>query len=187
MTDNDGQEHFVALDLLAYIERMGQSASSAEGFVTGQDVYQYVQGLGFRPDAIAHALVQLTNWGLLESANELQTIDPDASTFRITTIGAYYHQRLVHIFVYVDAVTVDTPIVEATVRATLNNAEVISDRLDRTERFANYLDSQWDSLADKGLIFDWKAASTALRQEMDLIRRLQARDRLQPRLRAKGR
>jgi hypothetical protein len=92
------------------------------------------------------------------------------SAFRITTVGIYHTLLLSHLFPYFDAILVDTPILDDSLREKVHDAHNITDRLNRADIFLHYLDEQWCELHDAEIIFDWKAASSNLRTEIAHIR-----------------
>ena len=106
-----------------------------------------------------------------------------SSYYRLTTIGAYYFRKLVSIFQYLDAVVVDTPVVDSVARSAIGDASTIQARLSRAEQFCDYLDSQWDDLGDAGALFDWPGTLADARREIERIRTSIASRPQQPRLR----
>ena len=85
---------------------------------------------------------------------------------RITTVGAYTAHELPRKFTYVDAVIVDTPIVDAKIKAKVGDSRTVHERLARCEVFRAYLDNQWESLADKNVAYDWKSVSRDLGEDI---------------------
>ncbi len=163
----DGREHFLLVILLSFIER---SIDSREGYVPAASVFEFAQNLGFSHTQVYSALDRAARKSLLETAPKYATADR-WEAFRITPIGAYSIKRLLESFAYVDAMTVDTPIIDRDVRALIKNADTIHQRLERFEIFAAYLNVQaakidWDSVG-----FDWGASFGALHQDAEKARR----------------
>jgi hypothetical protein len=99
------------------------------------------------------------------------TDDGSVRRVRLTSVGAYTLKKLPTLFAYVDAVIVDTPIMDPEFRARIQDVRGIAERLDRAIVFADYLDSAWDAsrlAADSGI--DWRHSSWALRARLDDIR-----------------
>ena len=168
----DGREHFLAPILLAYLE-LEARATRSSGYVSVSQVYNFSQNAGFQPTQIGYVLGRLFRNKLIETETR-EPIDEYSQTrgvnYRITTIGSYYYQRLIGMFTYVDAMIVDTPIIDRSVRQKINDEYTILGRLERAEEFRRYLDSQWSNM--QGLVegFDWSRASSQLEHEMVLIR-----------------
>jgi hypothetical protein len=91
--------------------------------------------------------------------------------YRVTTIGAYTMKELCRYFQYVDAMIVDTPIVDEKVRQSIGIAYDIDARLARCVRFADYLDSQWQNLGFGDAVWEWTAIGTSLRDDIGAIQR----------------
>lgn len=172
----EGKEHFLTPIMLAQMVRWGQN-STLDGYVHISDIYSYLQTLGYQPCQIAKALERLLYRNLLESdtrehqsANALAKRDSDsASYYRITTVGAYYVKRLIHRFMYFDAVVVDTPILNPEVRYHIVDEFSIQQRLERAKIFAAYLDSQWGLLPKYELPFQWPAERRLIDKDIDYV------------------
>jgi hypothetical protein len=168
----DGREHFLLANVLAVIERLG-STSADEGFVASIKVYDFCQGLGFTPTQIKFALDRACLTELLEPSPRFSG-GPVAS-YRITTAGAYTFRELPRHFSYVDAMIVDTPVVDPETRGAIPDANQISERLDRLELFRKYLDAQHSPLTLRSVAFDWPTASQAIASDAAKIRESERR------------
>lgn len=91
-------------------------------------------------------------------------------TLRVTTLGLYHISRLCNLFEYVDAVILDTPILDSGVRDVIQDVLDIDSRLERAECFRSYLDVQWSEMNMQGLGFDWNNSSASLKQQITRIR-----------------
>ncbi|MDG7001989.1 MAG: hypothetical protein JRN15_23055, partial [Nitrososphaerota archaeon] len=151
----DGKEHFLLPNILAFVDRTGRSVQ--EGFVEAEKVHQFCQSLGFFPAQIEISLKRALDRRLLEASPQFSEDPPLA--YRITTVGSYTYKELPHFFSYLDAMTVDTPIVDRDVRANLIDSRLLPDRLNRGELFRKYLDAQHMPLNEKSFAFDWLSAS----------------------------
>lgn len=169
----DPREHFLLASLLGLLESLSSTALEG-GFVETSKIYERLQGLGFSPDQIDAAIIRANRLKLLESpAHRTAEIGGNKpSAFRITTVGVYHTMRLSHLFPYFDAIVVDTPILDDSLREKIHDVQNITDRLNRADIFLHYLDEQWCELHDAETIFDWKAASSNLRGEIAHIRNL---------------
>jgi len=160
----DKREHFLSLMLISYL-LSDAPGKSAEGFVPTGDVCTELGRFGFVVDQVEHALRKLTNKKLIETTERvtfdegLQGLVGDMPVaFRATTIGSYHCNRWAPTFAYMDAMLVDTPILEPSVRQDIaRNIDSfdISKRLHRTLLFDEYLMRCWLSFEDRPVYFDW--------------------------------
>jgi GTPase SAR1 family protein len=171
ISSNDPKEHFLLSLLIGRIHSLG-SAGSNSGFVETAIVYEHFQGLGFTADQIDEALVTCTRKKLIETTARLipQPGQIMPHTLRVTTLGLYHISRLCSLFEYIDAVILDTPILDSSIRELTRDVLDIDSRLDRAELFQNYLDAQWSAMHLQGLGFDWSNSSVSLRRQINNIR-----------------
>lgn len=166
----DGREHFLAPILLS---QMGSWSldSTADGFVSSTEIYSYMQGLGFTPHQVNWSLYRLIRRNLLESPSKSRgNEESDLTThYRITSVGSYYSKRLIAKFSYIDAMIVDTPIVDSGESSKIREVVALHHRLDRARLFCNYLTSQWHSLADLHLAFDWPSVNRLIDRDINYI------------------
>ncbi len=185
--ENDGRSHFLVLCALAFIERRSQS-SGVDGYVLTDEILEHLSNLGFKRSQSSEALQRVGSWKLIETERKEvdQSQESLSSYYRLTTIGAYYFRKLVSIFQYLDAVIVDTPVVDSVTRSVIGDVSTIQERLNRAEQFCDYLDSQWDDLGEAGALFDWPGNLADTRREIEQIRARIARGPQQPRLQYGG-
>ena len=168
----DGREHFLLGNILSFIQRVGDMASN-DGFVEAAKVYEFCQSLGFVPGQIEFALERARTKRLLETSPRFG--EGPISSYRITMAGAYTFKELPGYFSYVDAMVVDTPIVDSGIRGTLGNSLNITERLSRMVVFKRYLDDQHIPLAARPVTFDWPACSLRLASEIARIQEAESR------------
>lgn len=160
----DRKEHFLALVLVAFLLSDAPS-KSPEGFVPTGDICTELGRYGFVVDQVEHALRTLTNKKLTETTERitfdegLQGLVGDMPiAFRATTIGSYHCNRWAPSFAYIDAMLVDTPIMDAEVRQQiLKNVDSfdIAQRLHRALLFDEYLMNSWVEFEQHPVYFDW--------------------------------
>ena len=168
ISTNDGREHFLLPLILSHIERLG-SVGEQQGFVPVEAIFEYGQSLGFQPTQTQFSLDRALKKRLVESDPKLS--DPaNRLSYRLTTVGAYTTNVMAFEFQYIDGMTVDTPIVDAVARDRIFVAKSLRERLKRVETFCDYLDSQWQALADKEQSFDWHTGSMDTRATIDFLR-----------------
>jgi len=166
----DGREHFLSSILLAQLDRWSQRYIS-DGFVPVSDIYAYAQSIGFNPYQIDWAIKRLLRHNLIElptKAREAERLVP-TSHYRITTIGSYYVRKLIRKFTYVDAMIIDTPMVDKDLRDKIDDVDIITDRLARAELFCDYLDAQWQVLSDQELSFSWPSVRWSIAKDIEYI------------------
>jgi hypothetical protein len=164
----DGREHFLLPIVLAHIERQGE-VGHEEGFVSVENVLALGQSLGFLPQQIEFALRHAVSKRLLHRSPG--DSENGARRYRITTVGAYTYKKMLGTFVYLDAVVVDTPIVESDVAEQIDDCAGIDDRVKRARVFADYLARQWEPLAGHELAFSWIDGRANLEGEFDRVSR----------------
>jgi hypothetical protein len=161
----DGREHFLLTNILAFVDRTGRSEQ--EGFVDAKPVHDFCQTLGYFPPQIEISLKRAVAGRLLEPSPLYA--DAPSVAFRITTAGAYTYRELPRFFSYLDAMTVDTPIVDREFRLEIRDCDAVDKRVERGDWFRRYLDKEHEALNGKAFAFDWPAASKDLQQEMSTI------------------
>lgn len=176
----DKREHFLSLMLISYL-LSDAPGKSAEGFVPTGDVCAELSRYGFVVDQVEHALRKLTNRKLIETTERvtfdegLQGLVGDMPmAFRATTIGSYHCNRWASTFAYLDAMLVDTPILEPKVRQEIaKNIESfdISKRLDRTVLFDGYLMHCWSEFIERPVYFDWPTVRLSGNKTFESVRR----------------
>lgn len=166
----DSKEHFLLPFLLSFL---GSSSNSGleGGFVPIEMVYDRLQGLGYVPDQIDSAIVSASRKNLLQTSG--RTI-PDAKkamprALRWTTIGAYHVTRLCRRFEYIDAMIVDTPILDPVVQKMIRDESDIRARIARGKIFLDYLDRQWAELGNNALGWDWSSVSKDVKHKIQGI------------------
>lgn len=161
----DGREHFLLPNILAFVDRTGRSEQ--EGFVEAKPIHDFCQTLGYFPPQIEISLKRAVAARLLEPSPLYA--DAPSVAFRITTAGAYTCRELPRFFSYLDAMTVDTPIVDREFRPEIRDCDAVDKRVERGDWFRRYLDKEHETLNGKAFAFDWPAASKDLQEEMSTI------------------
>lgn len=166
----ESKEQFLMPMLLALLVILGKS-SVEQGFVETKSLYDKLQGFGFIPDQIDMVVVKAYRKKLLEPSARIipQPGKEMPQTIRITTIGSYHIKRLYKIFTYIDAIIVDTPILDKHFRDKIFNVSDIEDRLKRAIIFCDYLDIAWESIKDAETIFNWPSISREVRSHVEEI------------------
>lgn len=165
----DGREHFLLALLVTFVEAAGDKAGS-DGFVPSDEAYSFAQKGGFAPDQIAWAIDRGTGKGLFERSPRSATPNGHEH-IRVTTAGGYTARVLAGMFTYLDAMVVDTPILDENYRRLITNVHSITERLRRAEVFRVYLDKQWGVLEEalESPPFNWREHSDRARTEVHNI------------------
>jgi hypothetical protein len=164
----DPKEHFLLTFCLAYIQKQGELDSS-HGYISSSKVYLTMQGFGFEPEQVQHAIDYAARFKLLDATRRFGSSGV-AEAFRITTVGAYAYKMLPGSFTYFDAITVDLPILTEAIRGQVRDVFTMSDRVDRVIAIADYLDAQWADVPT-GVPWSWPEASKALRTDLAKVPR----------------
>jgi hypothetical protein len=166
----DTKEHFLQPILLAYL-RLPGIETGWDGFVQARRVFAFLQGLGFTPEQIDAAVSRCFVKRLLETGARRVPLVQGAleSSFRLRSVGFYHLDELTSAFTYIDAVVVDTPILDKDVRAMIKDAHSLHERLERAMIFCNYLDRCWGSINEKDLPFDWPSHSAEAKARITAI------------------
>ena len=168
IASNDGREHFLCLLVLAYVERLGQ-LGGRDGYAERNEVLRFTQQVGYHPTSVRSCISRCLEKNLLATPSGLR--HDEYKLLRITSAGAYTFKRLAYMFAYVDAVIVDTPIVDSETRARIHDVRGIMERLDRAVIFIEYLERQWDVLGEAAKsTLDWHAGIAQTRAEIARIR-----------------
>lgn len=168
----DGKEHFLLPTLIEYVNNMASTGS--KGFVELAKIYGYGQMLGFAPAQIESGLLKALDKKLLESETRQIPGEEDEDVilpnlFRITSVGAYHIFTLVKLFTYIDAIIVDTPMLDKDYREKMPEADTIAARLERSKIFCAYLDSQWEYFNKNSASYDWPTISTSIKDNINRI------------------
>ena len=83
----------------------------------------------------------------------------------------YTVRVLAGMFTYLDAMVVDTPILDDSYRRLISDAHALSDRLRRADIFRVYLDGKWSAVESSldAPPFNWREYSARVRLEISNI------------------
>lgn len=161
-------EHFLPISVLHYLSRSPHDGPT-RGFTDYINLQSYLSGLGFSLHAIKACISKFQEKQLISPS--IKSIESVRNTlrYRITALGNFHLHHLTKVFQYIDAMTLDTPILDSDVRSAMKDTVIIQERIERTQSFLSYLDGCVSEIPD-GIISEfWKEASTAIRQNMKEI------------------
>jgi GTPase SAR1 family protein len=167
----DPRDHFT-LPILLGILASGATLNLAEsGFIETAILYEQMQSIGFTPDQIDSALLRAVRTKLIETSGRkvLLSVQAIPKSVRITTVGTYHLVRLSRQFTYLDAITVDTPILEESFRSKIGDVREINFRLDRARIMCSYLSSMWQKANIRASGFDWMSTNKDLLAKIDEV------------------
>ena len=168
----DPKEHFILPLLLGVLHTSG-GAEHREGFVETSSLYDALQGMAFTPDQVDTAVSRACQNNLAET-NARQLPEPGQQRptgIRITSKGEYHLQKIGSQFQYIDAVVVDTPILEKEFRESIRDAKNLDERMNRADRFVKYLTSQWSGVGTRAVGFNWFVQASAVTSKIAQIRK----------------
>lgn len=147
----DPTEHFSRVLLLDYCQRHANSVNSY-GFIPVATLQNYMASIGYSANHVMDSLSLLVKRDCLEGQDEYRDREKETPVLgedvRITSLGSFHITTLVRTFQYVDAVTVDTPILDDETRELVKDVEGISNRLKRARVITRYLNRQAEHLTD---------------------------------------
>ena len=160
----DPKEHFLLSLLLSFIQTLGDGKSG--GFTERAEVFSHLQELGFSPEQINEHFHRAEVANMIDSSDAAE----GANLVRITSAGGYLYKVLSSEFSYIDAVVVDTPILDPSARSNIQDVNEIADRIKRTEIFMAYLDSCWP-FGESPLPFSWPLVLKEWKSSLATVKR----------------
>ncbi|ADB14975.1 hypothetical protein Psta_0281 [Pirellula staleyi DSM 6068] len=146
----DPTEHFSRVFLLDYCHRHANSVTN-HGYIPVTTLQEYMASLGYSANHITESLSLLVERNCLEGQDEYRDQEETpklGADVRITSLGSFHITTLVRTQEYMDAISIDTPILDETVRASIKDVEDIRSRLKRARVFTAYLARQAEYFTD---------------------------------------
>lgn len=167
ISSKDLKEHFLPSICLAILN-LEVSKGSSNGFLEPKKLYGHLQNLGYTTNQINSCLDKLYANKLIDTSLRGAPInfdfDKEPKMIRIKSLGAYHLCELLNLFVYFDAIVVDTPIIIDDYVDKIKDVDSIEKRLQRASIFVNYLNKAWEEV-DKGKTnFNWNEISDSLKK-----------------------
>lgn len=161
----DGKEHFAAPLLLGYLDQV--SGKESMGFIETKNIFDAMQAMGFIPSQINRVIDLCLSKGIVEQETRRSGTTSETSRVRLTASGVYHLKKMCSLFEYMNAIIVDTPVLDETTRVDLKVGEDIRERLYQTNKFSDYLDQQWKEIDSP--YFDWPQHSAQLKENIKKI------------------
>lgn len=168
----NSNEHFILLLLIGILDDYSKNSRN-NGFVSIPETYSYLQGIGFTPPQIDSVLDFAYAKKMFEISQKGDKLDTEIQELQIraTNLAIYHLHFLIKSFTYIDAIIVDTPIIDSTYRGNISNTMNIKNRIDRAIIFKEYLDKQWEKSNITSNYFNWQQFSGELFYDIEKIAR----------------
>lgn len=169
---SDPREHFLRFGILSFLNRYSENNPS-QGYVKLKELKDYLASLGFCTADILVSIEYLYNKKYIRSKVDGISWATDVFEVRINDLGRYHINHLVNFFQYIDAIILDTPIVDNSFESQFNfEDDDIATRIKRTGLFLQYLDNCAKSLNDKNLINEWNEIKLKVEEDiLEIIKR----------------
>ncbi len=168
---NKPNDHFILLIFLSLLDDYSKNSRN-HGFVPIEEIYSYLQGIGYLANQIDSVLKFSYSMELFEISQKGNQLDVQNTNIqiRVTNSGIYHLRFLAQSFTYIDSIIVDTPILKESVKKNILIETKINKRLERAISFKNYLDDQWELSEINSKYFSWKTCSGELKEDINRIK-----------------
>jgi hypothetical protein len=167
----DPSEHFIRFAVLSYLSKIPADAEVSLGYVGESTVIDYLASQGYSYTVSAYTIHYLAEKNCIRIYIATEGRSRSENRLKITPLGRFHLFTLVTIFQYLDAIIIDTPILDS-FDFRMSNEFDIKQRLDRTERFISYLESKSAAIRDSTLTSEW---SEIVKSALDNIREIRDR------------
>lgn len=165
---SEPREHFSRLLALGFLSRANLD-SRTYGYRNREDVLAYLHALGYTGAHTDNVLRVLYEAKCIEGSVFDVPYQESGDALRITALGRYHVTELVRTFVYIDAVVVDTPIMDEVARRECSHVAELNERLARGRAFLRYLNHCSEELLDGAAIELWNSIHTAVERDITTI------------------
>ena len=161
----DPVEHFLRPLCLFLLDDLN-AKSISRGFMLFSDLVAKATAYSFTEDQIEETLMLLFAKRLVEDDSFSEQWPGVGLSLRLSLLGRYHVAELMSRFEYIDAVVVDTPIVDVSTSAQIRTVTSLQDRLLRGRAFLRYLNSSADGLHGTPFYSHWDRVHQKLAGEM---------------------
>lgn len=134
----DPVEHFVLPICLYHLANVPQD-SVAHGYISREELTGKMLAYSLNPSLIENALTVLFARKCIEDDMMSDEWSNTTGRMRISSLGRYHLVELMARFIYLDAVIVDTPIMDDDIRSAVKDVQSLDERLERARLFLRYL------------------------------------------------
>lgn len=164
----DPLEHFSRYLALHHVLNVPDRHPSY-GYVHVRELIRYLCQLGYSEEHSLTTTSILFNAQYLDSKMPSDEWSDDIEELKITSKGKYHITSLVNTFTYMDAITVDTPILDDLTRADIRDVLGVMERLERCSNFLQYLHNCSMGLQDAQASQLWNETYTAVRNNISVV------------------
>lgn len=143
----DEKEHFIRMLTLEHLNRLSQLEPEFKS-VRLSNLNAHLQSFYFDALTVRRHLKVLSDSKCIDIYVFVSEGEALHERVRITTRGQYHINNLVYVFQYLDAMIIDTPIMDAVIRNKINLSLELSSRINNTMLFIDYLESALKALHD---------------------------------------
>jgi len=162
----DRREHFTRFLALHFLNRV----STNFGYSDVDELMQYLCQIGFTDEHVRGTVKALDEKQCCEYLLPSHDMGVTNSQIRCTNLGKYHITHMAPLFQYMDAITIDTPVIDAAVRHKIQDVMTIRERLDRCTLFIDYLNECSESIQDGDAVELWKETYQAVQADISRIR-----------------
>jgi hypothetical protein len=166
----DKKDHFTLPAFLGSLLTGKAGASDDDGWVPFPYVLGSLQEMGFSDELIFRAAEKACDCKL-SGAEQFSSNYVNAIKLRINSSGAYHHQRLANHFFYLDAVVVDTPILDSRAQREIYDTDDILERVTRVIVFVKYLSDCWNECKTILPFYNWPQIEREILADVERISR----------------
>jgi len=166
----DPSEHFSRYIILSFLLSAPEGHPSY-GYVPLETILKYCCQLGFSQEHALATVRFIFDKRCCEPRTPIDEWTDLVDSLKITAKGKYHIVRLVCLFQYMDAITIDTPILDSAAQLAIRDEPNINDRLVRCQRFVEYLDGCSRSIQDGGFQNQWVMTRDAVQKDIQRVRR----------------
>ena len=165
---SDRIEHFSRLSALAYLSSI-PNGHPTYGFAQVSEICQHLQHSVYSSDHSTWTIEYLHARKCVEARDPVEKWSQGVQHVRITPLGKYHITELCSTFQYIDAMSVDTPVIDEDARASIRDVVKIEERLCRARVFLEYLSKCASQVQDSAARQIWAQSADAVSAEMRRI------------------
>jgi len=167
----DPLEHFTRYLALDHLCKAPESVKAAYGFESLDSVLRYLAQIGYSEEHAMGTIRHLFERKCCEARIPQAEWNDKLRDIKITSLGRYQATVLVKTFSYMDAITVDTPILDDIARKEITDVVPIEARLSRCDVFISYLNKCSEVLQDAKAQELWRETYKAVKADIRLVQK----------------